>query len=421
MDFLIYDLKIALLFALFWGGYRLLLRGETFHRLNRSLLLLSAVIALLLPLCVLPLPAAFGFAPPVVAVVLPAVGDGAFGGAPLVAAAATPWWHYALGLTFVGGALATALRAGLAWVRAWRLVRSGERSRTINGVRLVLIDAPIAPFSWMNAVVLSRRDAATMAHGVLLHECAHVRFRHSYDVLLADVLSVVQWFNPFFWGWRADLRAVHEFEADASVLHHGVSAKPYQYLLLQLGTGHPAPLVANAFNLGLLKTRIAMMQREASPLRRCVRWLYVVPIAAFSLVATGERAPERLLPAAANGVAPSALLVEAVDTAYAAPASPAAGGRKRKAARTFLVSGRVERMTYAYEGDQPPTYYVDSVQVSKACLDGTTNVAYLVVNDNGKIYAFTRLSTQPPSSPKKNMTRRTVIGKRTPAGGSARK
>ena len=48
--FLIYEIKTAVLFAVFYLFYRLLLSKETFHRLNRAVLLCSVMASALLPL-----------------------------------------------------------------------------------------------------------------------------------------------------------------------------------------------------------------------------------------------------------------------------------------------------------------------------------------------------------------------------------
>ena len=50
MDFLIYDAKVAVLIVVFYMFYRLLLSRETFHRVNRGVLLLMAVASFVLPL-----------------------------------------------------------------------------------------------------------------------------------------------------------------------------------------------------------------------------------------------------------------------------------------------------------------------------------------------------------------------------------
>lgn len=52
-EFLTYDLKVAVLIAVFYFCYRLLMERETFHRLNRIVLLSSIALSLVLPLCVI--------------------------------------------------------------------------------------------------------------------------------------------------------------------------------------------------------------------------------------------------------------------------------------------------------------------------------------------------------------------------------
>ena len=53
LEFLTYDLKVAAIIAVFYMFYRLLLAKETFHRVNRIVLLLTAVASFVLPLCVI--------------------------------------------------------------------------------------------------------------------------------------------------------------------------------------------------------------------------------------------------------------------------------------------------------------------------------------------------------------------------------
>ena len=52
-EFLVYDVKAAVLVAVFYLFYRLLLAHETLHRLNRLVLLGTAVVSMVLPLCVI--------------------------------------------------------------------------------------------------------------------------------------------------------------------------------------------------------------------------------------------------------------------------------------------------------------------------------------------------------------------------------
>lgn len=48
-----YSLKVSILLAVFYLFYRLLLSKDTFHRQNRLVLLLTAFLSFVLPLCVI--------------------------------------------------------------------------------------------------------------------------------------------------------------------------------------------------------------------------------------------------------------------------------------------------------------------------------------------------------------------------------
>ena len=51
--FLTYELKVAVLIATFYIFWRLLTAKETWHRLNRMVLLSTAIASFILPLCVI--------------------------------------------------------------------------------------------------------------------------------------------------------------------------------------------------------------------------------------------------------------------------------------------------------------------------------------------------------------------------------
>jgi len=54
-EFLTYDLKVAVLMAVFYFCYRLLMERDTMHRINRVVLLVGLALSFVLPLCVITL------------------------------------------------------------------------------------------------------------------------------------------------------------------------------------------------------------------------------------------------------------------------------------------------------------------------------------------------------------------------------
>ena len=273
MDFIIYDAKAAVILAVFYMFYRLLLSKETFHRLNRVVLLTTAVGSLLLPLWQITLHR-------IVEVEAQSILQVPEVTLPIVQAElpTTPWWQTALITLFIIGAVAVLFQILFSIYRVVKIISSGEKKTLSDGIRLVVTQKDVSPFSWMHTIVLSQSDYDTDYAAVLSHERAHIRLYHSWDLLLVDLVSSLQWFNPAIWMLRSDLCAVHEYEADAQVLDEGYNAKQYQYLLVKKAVGMSGYSVANSFNHRELKSRITMMCRKKSSRGRVLRALYLLPL-----------------------------------------------------------------------------------------------------------------------------------------------
>lgn len=292
-DFIYYDLKVAALIAVFYLFYQLLLAREAMPSLNRAVLLTAIALSLVLPLCVVTIH--------VSAPLAPFADRGGFTTptdlvAPLSATqeptAATP-----LGAELWGSILGTILAAGIlirlsvvarsCW-QLHRLIVNGERHILPSGTQVCVVESPVAPFSWMHTVVLSRAEWLSLSPSVLAHEEAHVRHRHSYDVLVVEVLTALQWFNPVVWFLRQELRTLHEYEADASVLSRGFDESQYIHLLMQKATGIQACALANGIHTPKTKKRILMMLKTKSNRGAWLKALYIVPVVLTSLAMTAK-------------------------------------------------------------------------------------------------------------------------------------
>ena len=157
--------------------------------------------------------------------------------------------------------------------------------RSENGTTLVVHEQEIAPFSWMKYIVISRKDLEENGREILIHEAAHIRHRHSIDLLVADICIFFQWFNPGAWLLKQELQNIHEYEADETVINEGVNAKEYQLLLIKKAVGTRLYSMANSFNHSKLKKRITMMLKEKSNPWARLKYLYVLPLAAIAVTA----------------------------------------------------------------------------------------------------------------------------------------
>ncbi len=281
-DFLIYDLKVALLIAVFYMFYRLLLARETFHHINRIVLLTTAVASYVLPLCVITIHET------VVMQQTPTVTiDGLQASA--YEPASTPLWQIVLPILFVIGVAAATGHTLCSLIRIIRLISHSEQHPQADGTTICVTgNADLAPFSWMHYIVMNRSDYETNDAAILAHERGHIRLHHSCDVILVDLLTALQWFNPAMWMLRSDLRAIHEYEADAAVLSQGINARQYQYLLITKAGGIGGYSLANGITHSALKNRITMMLHTKSQRRNYLKLLALLPIVGVTLALNAE-------------------------------------------------------------------------------------------------------------------------------------
>ena len=274
LSFLIYEGKVALALAVFYMFYRLLLKKETFHRLNRVVLVGMVVLSFVLPLCIITIHKPMEIQAMDTVAVLSEMPEGIA----LAAETPTPWWTLVLVVLFWAGVAFVLIRALVSILSITRIIRQGDCVLEEDGCKVIVTERDIDPFSWMRYIVLSRKDWERSHAPIIAHEKAHARYGHSVELLLVDILSAIQWFNPAIWMLRADLQELHEYEADDAVLRSGVDIKEYQYLLIRKAVGKSGYSVANSFNHSILKNRITMMSKSKSPLRRGLRVLYLLPL-----------------------------------------------------------------------------------------------------------------------------------------------
>ena len=285
-EFLIYQGKAAIALAVFYMFYRLLLSKETFHRFNRIVLLGTAALSFVLPLCVITLkkvvvvPAMTGTSETIVGEVAETVA--------MVPEVSVPIWPVVFCSIFTLGALAVLIHVVISIIGIRRMIRSGNSQALESGETLIITETDTAPFSWMKYIVISREDYESGYSQILTHEKAHIALRHSWDILFVDMITALQWFNPAIWMLKADLRAIHEFEADDAVLRSGANIKEYQYLLIRKAVSKSGYSVANSFNHSTLKARITMMLNKKSSRMSAWKALYVIPLVGISLAATAE-------------------------------------------------------------------------------------------------------------------------------------
>ena len=289
-QFLTYELKVAVLIAVFYIFWRLLVANETWHRLNRIVLIATAIASFVLPFCVITIHQTVEVMPPaesiptVVADLNSATHES---GIPNPLQQVVPQksfnWLLPLTILYIIGVVVVLSRMLLSLWRLHRMRTEGEIHPLSDGYRMAVCEKVSTPFSWWNTVFMNRKDFEEGATALLTHELGHIRLHHSADVVLVELLTALQWFNPAMWMLRADLRTIHEYEADQQVLSHGFNDIQYLQLLIRKAAVQSGYSLANGISNSALKKRVTMIMKPKSNHRQWLRFAYLLPIIAVSL------------------------------------------------------------------------------------------------------------------------------------------
>ena len=284
----IYSIKSALVLALLYLPYTLMLRQESFFRMNRITLLTILMLALVLP--VIDIPSLATPEQPVVYEmqhrIMLMTQEAEMTTKSLAATTRTISWLGILAIVYIIGVILALL------IRLWQLfkidkiIRGGCLWTDKSGKATIYCHIDdVAPFSWMRSIVISEKDYKPYSREILLHEKAHILNLHSMDILFLTLVEAVQWWNPIAYMLGHSLRDVHEYEADDYVLHQGVSLQNYQALLVKKSLANTSYAFANNFNHSLIKKRIYMMNHPKSNPWLRSKVLYILPVMLVVLTA----------------------------------------------------------------------------------------------------------------------------------------
>ncbi len=305
-------IKSALLLAILYGGFALLLSRETFHRFNRLALLSVMVMSLVLPAIQIKAPSQLPLWGSAVNAQESAIElwDSFFETKEDLTPNPSPMdeensliteneqiipfesdnkaksekalpqrgsWEGALYLAGVFASIGFFL---FQLFRFWSDTKGGTSTRDEEGNTIVIRGGEFAPYSFLHYIIISVSDYERLRKPILAHEQAHIRLGHSWDLLLLEAVKAVQWFNPFVYLLGRDLKAVHEYEADNAVLNQGIDAKTYQLLLVTKAVGNRLQTLGNNLSHHSLKKRIKMMHKKTSN-----RWMMTKGIVLPALMA----------------------------------------------------------------------------------------------------------------------------------------
>lgn len=291
--FLVYITEWALTLTLLYSLYGLLLKRETFHDINRGILLLILCLSALLPLCPVETEHASTLSQQL-DVIETTIYESVSATPATMSAGSTQatislsLWPRVLAWVYITGVIICMGHYLLSLASLARLITRGHRVQAKGmprGVRVIYSAGLPVSCSWMCWIMTGSKEAARRGNPILEHELAHVRLGHSLDMLLCELTARLLWFLPFAWMLRKDLRDVHEFQADRKVLRSGIEEEGYQHLLIRHAVNQQAPSVANSFAHSTIKKRLVMMCRRPSTRKAALKTIYLLPLVLIAVTA----------------------------------------------------------------------------------------------------------------------------------------
>ena len=118
---------------------------------------------------------------------------------------------------------------------------------------------------------------------IVNHELVHISQKHWFDLLLVQLLSLIQWFNPVVWIYIRFIRQNHEYLADEVALQRTSDPAVYKAVLLNQIVGTPVVSLINSFNYSPNKKRFNMMKNIINSPYRKLKILLILPVFAIVL------------------------------------------------------------------------------------------------------------------------------------------
>ncbi|TVQ14496.1 MAG: TonB family protein [Bacteroidetes bacterium] len=167
------------------------------------------------------------------------------------------WWHLLPIVVF----MLLFVRLCVRLFHIYRMIQNHPVEK--NGeVSLVIMSNDVSPFSFLRWIFIPEHIRGSHHFDkVIMHEQAHYRLRHSWDVIFIEIMRLLFWFHPSWYFFRNELQSLHEFEADSFVLRK-FKVTDYQRALLDCALGAYYIPVTNPFNVLMIKKRFMMMTKN---------------------------------------------------------------------------------------------------------------------------------------------------------------
>jgi len=265
MNWLYYLLEANLYLVLFYGFYRMVLQKETFYILNRYYLIISSLVAFIIPFLQV------GFLSKEIIVVEESVYQQIKVEQPLLNTENILLFLYALVVLMFISKIALGFR------HIFKLLKK-QNKKVENGITIIELTNTKTAFSFFNMLFID--PELPQKDTILRHEMAHIHQKHSFDILFFELIRSLSWFNPIAHLLKNDIKLIHEYLADEETTNNGIEKYEYALFLIQNSYGEQNLQLTNQiFNTSILKRRISMLNQKKSAKWARLRLLLAIPLA----------------------------------------------------------------------------------------------------------------------------------------------
>lgn len=271
----LYLIKSTLWLIAFFLVYKILLQKETFHTFNRFFLLAGMVAALCMPFAVL-----------YHTVSMEIVTDTSVSSQlPTVNLQSPP-----IAWTIIVQNIAIALYIigiALLFTKTFRSIRPllEEIKHHSSNDNLIFTQNYKSPFSFGKYIFIPKGPLSDIDMQLILqHESVHTREMHYFDLWLAKIICILQFFNPLAWLYAKAIQENCEYIADQRTVQHTGMKEAYMHLLIRNSIPQQFNNIALHFAYPLILKRLNNMKQLQSNKLASLKSLAVLPLACLIMV-----------------------------------------------------------------------------------------------------------------------------------------
>lgn len=260
-NFITYILEVNVCILLFGALYYLLLRNETDFKFRRFYLISASIIALMAPIFKLGA-MLIGNVPvnelPITILPELVIGEQTVNAVEIETT--TNYLQYSsMVYWIIAGLLLQYFLFQLMQI-VWFTFSKKTSIKKEDGIVWIETNGTLPTFSFFNLLFYDNSIVLTESEKerIVNHELAHIKQKHSWDIILLETSKILCWINPMAWYMRREIQDIHEYLADEKVVA-ATNSEEYRSLLAKMALNQAHLSIGHHFNKSKTLKRIQMI------------------------------------------------------------------------------------------------------------------------------------------------------------------